>query len=253
LFEEEGDFGLGALVADGARPFGVHTTGAVAALATDDYPADTAQVEIERAEEGLTGEEADGGFDATQVIDASGPTLVFDRDADPDVVRDVEPTGQRGEAFGALCQYLIGMPFGLAHDVEDLKDVGVRYGFVKEVAHAVHKDQAWALPLKGLSESFGAQGWCEPDLVGVTGDASEALGEGLRVAVGASGRDLGAAGNRVPGGFGPFDVAVVAHRTLVLILTLDDCQQLTAGSASNSLTKMSFGTLRFAQSDNSKP
>src|SRR5437763_15560838 len=45
------------------------------------------------------------------------------------------------------------------------------------------------------------------------GQSSPALGKGLGVAVGASGGDLGAAGDRVPSRLGPFDPAVIRHRS----------------------------------------
>ena len=45
-------------------------------------------------------------------------------------------------------------------------------------------------------------------LVRMSGDAPEPLGERLGVAMGASGADLGAAPDGVPGGVRPFDVRV---------------------------------------------
>src|SRR6185312_16970302 len=45
----------------------------------------------------------------------------------------------------------------------------------------------------------------------MTGHAAKPLGEGLRVAVLAAGRDLLAPANGVPGGVGPLDVAAVTH------------------------------------------
>lgn len=59
---------------------------------------------------------------------------------------------------------------------------------------------------RGVVEAFRAQLEVEAALVGVSGHAAEALGEGFGVAVGAAGADLGAAGDRVPGGVGPLDL-----------------------------------------------
>src|SRR4051812_10317664 len=58
----------------------------------------------------------------------------------------------------------------------------------------------------------------------MAGNAAPALGEGLRVAVGASWRDLRAAGDRIPGRLGPLDRAVVGHvRRLIGLLRMVPC------------------------------
>src|SRR4051794_10634822 len=46
----------------------------------------------------------------------------------------------------------------------------------------------------------------------MAGDASEPFGEGLGVAVGAAGGDLGATPNGVPSCVGPLDFGSIAHR-----------------------------------------
>ena len=54
-------------------------------------------------------------------------------------------------------------------------------------------------------EALRPEAQVEALLVGMAGHAAEALGERERVAVVAAGRDLGAAGDRVPRRVGPLD------------------------------------------------
>jgi hypothetical protein len=64
---------------------------------------------------------------------------------------------------------------------------------------------------KGSVSFSGTRRRSNPLLIGVAGNAAEALGERLRVAVLAARAYLGAAAQRVPGGIRPFDFGVIAH------------------------------------------
>ena len=206
LLEEEWGAAFEALVADGAHPVGAHWAGAGAAFAAGDHPVDAVEVELERAQQRLAGEELDCGGGVAQQGDARGPALVFDGDAHPDVVGPGQRGGELGEPLGALGEHLVAVLVRRLHHLEDLVDVVVGHVLVEEVAHGVDEDGARLRPAERLVEALGAQLQLEAALVGVAGDAAEALGEGFGVAVGAAGADLGAARDGVPGGVGPLDL-----------------------------------------------
>ena len=95
--------------------------------------------------------------------------------------------------FGALGQDLVGVPVGLLHDAADGEDIVKRHVLVEEVAHGVDEDPARLGPEEGLGQLVGDEAEVEALLVGMAGHAAKALGEGLGVAMGAAGADLGAA------------------------------------------------------------
>ena len=120
------------------------------------------------------------------------------------------------------------MPVGKLHDAGERGDVVVGDALVEQVAHRVHEDHLRARPPERLGELLGHQPEVEPLLVGVARDAPEPLGEGLGVAVGASGADLGAAPDGIQRGVRPLDGRMVAHdrpfpeKPRILLFTIAD-------------------------------
>src|SRR6266487_2185501 len=93
----------------------------------------------------------------------------------------------------------------------------------RKVGHGVDEDQARPPPAQRQLQSLWPELQVEAALVGMAGDAAEALGEGLGVAVSAARADLAAAGDRVPAGTGPasgvaspLDAGLAAHDALSL-------------------------------------
>jgi hypothetical protein len=86
----------------------------------------------------------------------------------------------------ALGQNLERVPLGFPHDIEDRPDELQRDVFVKQVAHRVDKDHSGLRPTQGLLQSFWATLKIKATLVRVAWDASEALGKGFGVAMGAA-------------------------------------------------------------------
>src|ERR1700689_3701368 len=137
---------------------------------------------------------------------------VLDADAHPDVIGPREIVGERQQAILSFGEDLEHMPVCSLHDLEDRRNVFIRYLLVEEVAHRVDKDEPGAAPSKRLIEPSGPEAKIEALLVWMVRDAAPALGEGLRVTVRAARRDLGAARPRVPSRLRPFDRSVIRHR-----------------------------------------
>ena len=70
LLVEEGNVGAQATVAEVAHSGGVNGAVAAFGFAAGDDPVDAVEVEVQWPEEGLAGEEADGGGDGAEVINA---------------------------------------------------------------------------------------------------------------------------------------------------------------------------------------
>lgn len=175
-----------------------------------------AAAQHQRAEQGLTGQEANRGGDVLQQWDPHvGPVLCLDGDAHPDVRGQGGPRGGGpGAQVGAHPAWAFGEDLedvlvGAGHDVEDAVEVGVVDVGVEQVAGGVHEHAPRTSPPQWLVEAFGSQGHGEP--VGVGRGAGEAVRDGLGVAVVAAGADLVAAGDGVPGGIGPGDAAAITH------------------------------------------
>ena len=75
----------------------------------------------------------------------------------------------------------------------------------------IDEDELWVPPAQGVLESFGTQRQIKSSFKGVSFDVAKAFGKPLGIAVVATGADLGAAGDRVPGAVGPFDSAFKRH------------------------------------------
>ena len=211
LFEEEQGALLVALCFDGAYPFGAHGSCAGAAFAAHDDPVDAREVDgAEVFKEWFDAQEPEACGCATQLVDSwDAVLLVLDADAPPDMLchRCLWEVGGEEllEAVGAFGEDLVGVPVGPKHDGGDGRDVLVGHGVLEEVAHAVDEHRARGWPLKWFEELSWDEPWVKAVLVGVAWHVAEAFGEGFCVAVFASGADLHAATNGVPGGVRPFD------------------------------------------------
>src|SRR5581483_3831086 len=75
----------------------------------------------------------------------------------------------------------------------------------------IDKDQLRRTPGKRLGQLFWNESQIRALLVGVPRYAAEALGKCLGVAVLATGADLHAAANGVPGGISPLDLGIKGH------------------------------------------
>src|SRR5580704_18261903 len=103
-----------------------------------------------------------------------------------------------------LSEYLIDMPVGSLHGVKGPDDMLPGNVLMEKVAHGVHENHAWLFPVERLQQAFGPDRDVKTVFEGMAPHAAESLGEPCSIAVVASGADLGAAGDRVPGGICPF-------------------------------------------------
>jgi len=85
---------------------------------------------------------------------------------------------------------------------------------MEQVAHGIDENRLRFFPGERQTECFlmGSEG--EAVAVVFLAHGLEAVGHSLCVAVFAAGADFCAAGDRVPGGFGPFDFALYGHDLL---------------------------------------
>src|SRR6188474_1187681 len=97
---------------------------------------------------------------------------------------------------------------GRLHGGKDLMYEVIPHILVKQIAHAVYEDELGFLPLKWLFQALRPYRQVKAHFVGMSWDATEALCEGLCVAICAARRNLCAPRHGVPGGLGPFDVTV---------------------------------------------
>ena len=211
MFEEERDTGGAALFLNGGDPFLFQGPGTGAAFAADDDPVDAGEVEgAEVFQQGFDGEEFHGGSGAAEGIDAGqAVAAVFHGDAPPDVRGGGgigEATGEQFfHAVGALGENLVSVPVGEAHDGGDFGYVVLRDVLMEEVTHGIDEDAARRGPLQRIGQLFRDKAEIESKLEWVSFDPAPAFREGLRIAMGAPGADLGAATHRVPRRVGPFD------------------------------------------------
>ena len=126
------------------------------------------------------------------------------------LVAGLDETAHQGAALG---EHLVDVPIGAFHGVEYALDVLRGNVLVEEIAHRVDEDELRTPPVCGLFEAVGAKGQIKAGLERVPLDASEALGKALGIAMVATGADLCAAGNGVPGAVGPLDSAFARHES----------------------------------------
>src|SRR5262249_44804875 len=146
---------------------------------------------------------AHSGMGLLQMADAGPGLLVLDRNPEPDVRRcrpvSVPIVDEFLQQRAALREDLIDVPVGALHGVEDLGDMRFRHRLMEKIAHRVDEYHPGLFPIERLREALGPDGEIEAVLERMTRDTAEAFGKTGGVAVIASGADLGAAGDRVPG------------------------------------------------------
>jgi len=91
------------------------------------------------------------------------------------------------------------------HDLEHLADEVLGHILVEEVAHGIYEDVARLFQVQRIVEHVGMTGHREAVAVVGLAHGLQPRGHALRVAVAAAGAGLGASGDRIPCGVGPFD------------------------------------------------
>ena len=109
------------------------------------------------------------------------------------------------KALGSLGQDLILVLVREIHDAENVVNVFRWNPVVKEIAHRVDEDPLRLLPAKRLLQFFGDEAEVEALLKWMSLYSAEAFRKSFGVAVLATGADLRAAANRIPGRVGPLD------------------------------------------------
>ena len=112
LFHEERNVCCGALIPDRACPVaGFIMRRSRTAFATDDHPADAAEIQVERTEQRLAGQEPHTRRYRTQQINPVGEVLPLDRNAKPAAggYRLTCTHQKRLDSLWALGQHLIGI------------------------------------------------------------------------------------------------------------------------------------------------
>ena len=120
----------------------------------------------------------------------------------------------------ALGEDLEHVPVGSTHDVADVRDEVGRDLIVEQVAHGIDEDLSRAFPVQRWFQLLGYESQIEAALKGVSGYATEALSEHLRLAELAARAHSRAAPDRVPGRVRPLNGRPVAHGWLVYVLSV---------------------------------
>src|SRR6266446_4910613 len=143
------------------------------------------------------------------MLDARYFGPVLDGDAEPHMdwasdgpVALPKKVAHEGRAFR---EYLKSVPRCAFHRIEDAIDKFLGNVLVEKIAHGIHEDHARRAPAEWLFQPLRAQGQIEARLEWVTGCTAKPLREALGIAVIASGADLRAAGDGIPGRVSPLD------------------------------------------------
>ena len=206
LLEEECDIVLDTSVPDISDPIGFHRPRVRSALASNDYPVYALELQIvERADERLAREEPDSRRNGPQMLDSIIHAVVLDGCANPDVFGPGKPGSELAQPGRPFRQCLEPVPGRLDHGLECAEYEIVRDVLVEQIAHRVDEDEHRLLPFQGQPYPVVPQADVEALLEWVVRNATKTFREPLRVTVLAAGAHLGAAGDRVPAGVGPFD------------------------------------------------
>jgi hypothetical protein len=113
-----------------------------AAFAADDGPMDVAKIDdANGSNQRLEGDEPNSCGSQAEMVDTVHDLSVFNTGAEPDIGPHIAYLGgdERGHAFWPLCQDLVVVARGLAHDLPDTEDEFVADALVEKVAHGVYK------------------------------------------------------------------------------------------------------------------
>src|SRR5262249_55480 len=155
-----------ALIAEHARPSGLHRPIPRSALAATDDPMQPAVMaaqrrrEVEWSEQRLTTQQAHGTWGLEQEWDTLiGRALILDAGPQPDIrerfaVRIQVVPHQVAHAVGALGQDDEDVLWTARHYVEELFDEAERHILVEGVAHAVDEGDAGLLPMQRIVHSL---------------------------------------------------------------------------------------------------
>src|SRR6266436_958604 len=111
----------------------------------------------------------------------------------------------------ALCKYLERVPRCALHRIEDAIDKILGNVLMEKVAHGIHEDHAGRAPAERLLQPLRTQSQIEASLEWMTRSTTKSFREALSIAVIASGADLRAASDGVPGRVSPLDCCRVSH------------------------------------------
>src|ERR1019366_7990531 len=137
-----------------------------------------------------------------------------------DVRLPAEYGTQFQQSIRPFCENLILMPVCPPHNFEDLLNITNGNIRVKEVTHAIDKHAAGNVPAKRVFKHVRLQ--CEVESIPVIflPHRMQPVGKTFGITVLAARTDLGAAGYRIPGRVGPFDMGTVRHQNTCLFLYL---------------------------------
>src|SRR5258706_3883541 len=149
------------------------------------------------------------------MLDARYFGPVLDGDAEPHMDRATtgavalpKEVAHEGRAF---CEYLKCVPRRAFHSIEHAINEILGNVLVEEIAHGIHKDHAARAPPERLIQPLRTKCKVETCLEWMTWTAAKSFGKALGITVIASGTDLRAASDRVPGGVGPLYCGRISH------------------------------------------
>ena len=140
-FSIGGDTGSAALVPYGDNPLTFHWSRSRTALATNNHPTESVQVQLAHVlQQRFDRQKSHGSIGLTQVIDTRKSVLsIFDTYAPPNMgllCGKFERRTQKSlQALGPLRKDLVGMPPRVRHDPGNGTDIVVRHCLMEQIAH----------------------------------------------------------------------------------------------------------------------
>lgn len=145
------------------------------------------------------------------MVDAVVVLTAFNGDAHPDVFGPWQVFIEQRQLLGPLGQNLVDMPACPVHDIKNLHDEGLGSMDMEQVAHGVHENHLRLFPAERQIDRVRVDSQLEAVAVVGRAHGMKPAGHSFGIAVPASGADFRAAGDGVPGAFGPFNGGIQGH------------------------------------------
>src|SRR5271166_1435096 len=108
-------------------------------------------------------------------------------------------------------QNLERVPVRCPHDFANPGDVLGRHRLVEEIAHRIDEYPLWRAPFQRGFQLFGNEPEVEAEFERMPGHSAKSLGKPFGITMLATGADLRATADRIPGSVGPLDFASITH------------------------------------------
>jgi len=212
LFEEKRHTRIVALVTNVEHPCRIHRPSARTGFASNDHPIYFLQVEVwYRTKKWLDGKKLDMRACFAKVVDTVDIIAILHGHTHPDIFRPRKITTHFKKPVCAFRQNLICVPVSSSHYAECFLDEVFRHLMMKQVTHGIDKDHLRFLPKQRSFNNLIMYRNFETILIAFRSHQVQPVRHSFGIAIDASGRYLGTAGNGVPRRLGPFYSRILRH------------------------------------------